>query len=656
MASNGNGNSKEGSLNSLLNDANASSTALKLIKRFLYQALGIYLPAVILILYFLFFWSGGSYQVITNYLPDLVTSNQTFSLILLLISVFIIGEAINSLASNITTISPMKLSLRDNFKYLILRSQMSIWSANNQPLSLSRRPNWPVWMNETYFPVSFAIFDRFYLTTLDAEKKALAGKIGWVAFYRNLVAIFVIIIVLQFVTITSKDINGQKVIEAITIKSIYSLNTSDIIFIGLLFVLIIAFYRGYKAQINANKNILWNAYRRNELRKTLEARYGDLALSLGIKNDYKKVAEDYILDRWFLAAEHTIRDISGGILNKAEIAYKIESKKEHERVKRQVENQRKNTSQNIRDSLEAKYNQYYQSYNPNSNQNVISRCRDHLRKASKYWHDGDYEMVIDRAFTMLEDLRMLKDPVADRLDPSDNKNNTDEIVKLSAFPHIEIKYHPQKGRKEKEESPSSLFQEEYWKSIKGLYLFMDMFYASATYKEIRKNVTKWGWVYESKNNHSASDDNSEGNLAQEYSSLNGPKLSEAFDQFSTASFRIREVIETINQLRRNGDDTVKVNRRLLTYKEEEVLFKILDYIYIQFGGYNFLEAQDAAQKLFNYLEVYKANSKNSTRELTDYIRVNMPEISKEFEDCLSSDVKYVVNKSVVMPAIRSFKL
>lgn len=650
MASNGDGKSKEGILSTLLNNADGGSMALNLIKRFLYQALGIYFPAVILIPYFLFFWSGGSYQIITGYIPDFIDSNQTFSMIIFLIGVFIVGEAINSLTSNITSISPVKLSLKDNLKYLLTRQPMSIWSANNQALSSLRKPNWPVWMNETYFPVSFAIFDRFYLTTLDADKKALAGKIGWVAFYRNLVAVFIILFVLQFITLSSVSVEGKMVSEKITLTSIYSLDGSDIIYLGVLLGLIVAFLRGYRAQINANRNILWNAYRRNELRKTLETRFGDLSLSLGIKDDYKKLAEDYILDCWFLAAENTIRDISGGILNQAELAYRTE----HEHVEKQRRSAYRNEAGFLDRKLLEKMNH---NRKVDDNQKTITNCREQLLAASRYWHDGEYEMVIDRALTILENLRRLKNPDPLTSDSFDNKNKADRIIKLSAFPNIPIKDYSQKGKKEKEESRSSLFSEQYWKKIKGLYLFMDMFYAEATYQKISKNVVEWGWIYQSNNSHSAGDDNSKGNLAQEYSSYNAPKFSETFDQFYSASSKIKEVIERINLQRTNGDIPNKVKRSELPYKEEKVLFKILDHIYIQFGGYYFLEAEDAAQKLLNYLNSTNENNKNSVRELKGYVKVNIPDLSREFEDSISSGIKVSVknstNKTVNAPAIKT---
>ncbi|MGB6531792.1 MAG: hypothetical protein WBF33_27100, partial [Candidatus Nitrosopolaris sp.] len=178
-----------------LSNIDGYGLAIQIITRFFYQILGIYLPAFILLLYFLVFWSEPLQPFVyvsqlylfikdAHYIDPQIYLLLSFVLVLILA-----GEGINAVTSNITTISPVKLKLKEKFAFVLAGSPRSIWPQQKSKETL-KQPKWPMWMNYTSYPVRFAIFDRYYLSVLEADKKRLAGKIGWVAFYRNMVAIF----------------------------------------------------------------------------------------------------------------------------------------------------------------------------------------------------------------------------------------------------------------------------------------------------------------------------------------------------------------------------------------------------------------------------------------------------------------------------------
>jgi hypothetical protein len=587
---------KENVFSSLIDSSDVASTAVGLIKRFFYQALGIYTPASLLVIYLMLFWNGGLLPFLAQDLPDWIKDNTTFIVIIFILGILVIGEAINSITSYISTLSPLKLSIKNRLKFQFRRSPISIWSGSkwsgsNPLIYVSRERKWPVWLNETYYPVPFAIFDRFYLTTLDADKKALAGKIGWVAFYRNLVAVLGIIMGLRFLDLSFETENGNLFAKSLNLVSPSSLNTFDSLFLIVTFVLIIAFYLAYKAQINANKDILWNAYRRNELKKNLEARFGDLTAILGIADKYKKVAEDYILNCWFLAAEYSLRDVSGAILTRAEIAYRTEFDRWREDRTR------------IHQSLTDESWFYLGRGRALRNEKTLDYCRTQLLRASKYWHDGGYEMVIDTALTIMQTLGTLKF--------SD-------------------------GGKGKTRVPFSL---NFWRMIKGLYLFTDIFYADAVYKQISKEVSNWGWVYPISGDRKHKDGEPvKDSLAQDYFWLKETKISESFDPYVTAMAVVSKTINLVNEIRNKKE-------KKLTAEEETVYFRILDRIYVEFGGYNYDRALDMARRLYDYLQSPFQNTAEKLYEcLLQNPSQNIEELYKYPEPSLAEHFKQYANK------------
>lgn len=115
-------------------------------------------------------------------------NNQVIQLILFVVAVVILGEGVNAITSRLTMLSPVVTSKKERILF-------SVW--NRSFPGIYKQSKWPIWLNETSFPVSFSQFDRYYVSALEQDKRTLAGKIGWVSFYRNMVAVFIIILILQ---------------------------------------------------------------------------------------------------------------------------------------------------------------------------------------------------------------------------------------------------------------------------------------------------------------------------------------------------------------------------------------------------------------------------------------------------------------------------
>jgi hypothetical protein len=177
-----------------------------------------------------------------------------------------------------------------------------------------KKTSWPIWLNITKFPVTFAHFDRYYVSILDKDKRTLAGRIGWLSFYRNMVAVFVIISILQGYLIYKSYVEPKHLVE----------NNLWILFVFVASVISIGlFYAGHHAQENAHRASLFDAFKRNEFRKNLEIRYGEISLSLGIRDRYKNKAIEYFVDRWLLGVGQSMLSISSFVLTLVEEAYRL---------------------------------------------------------------------------------------------------------------------------------------------------------------------------------------------------------------------------------------------------------------------------------------------------------------------------------------------
>jgi hypothetical protein len=91
-----------------------------------------------------------------------------------------------------------------------------------------------------------------------------------------MVTVFAIVLVLQIILIIILEVTGRQPYG----YEYYVLVTAVVAIVFLLL--------GYRSQIKSNKDIFWDAYKRYQLRKNLEIRYGDLSLAFGIKDKYKQ--------------------------------------------------------------------------------------------------------------------------------------------------------------------------------------------------------------------------------------------------------------------------------------------------------------------------------------------------------------------------------
>ena len=213
-------------LRDALKELSPSSTAVDYIKRFFYQIIGIYFPASILFLYLFLFWFvgidqdplsyyGGEFRNGTLIWPEKLDDNLSqilqqnasgssgvIHIVLFIVAIVILGEGINTVTSRFSILSPVTTTMKEAFKFSILNSPFP---------GISKDAGWPIWLNETSFPVSFAQFDRYYVSALEQDKRTLAGKIGWVSFYRNMLAIFCIILILQLILVFAPKFPSAKI-------------------------------------------------------------------------------------------------------------------------------------------------------------------------------------------------------------------------------------------------------------------------------------------------------------------------------------------------------------------------------------------------------------------------------------------------------------
>jgi hypothetical protein len=89
------------------------------------------------------------------------------------------------------------------------------------------------------------------------------------------------------------------------------------------FILILLFIIGYYTQLKSNGSYLWDTYRRYELGKDLYAKYRDLSISLGIKDEKKQKSMECIVDKWILAIGHSLKSTSAKLLNRGETIYRV---------------------------------------------------------------------------------------------------------------------------------------------------------------------------------------------------------------------------------------------------------------------------------------------------------------------------------------------
>jgi hypothetical protein len=536
---------------------------IEILKRFFYQILGIYIPAFILILYFVITWNAAIIKPYWDTLIQFFSNYKNYEILLLFLGTVILGESINAFTAWITRISPVKLSWKEKFKLIFKNSPLHIWLEDT---------SWPIWINITSFPVSFAVFDRYYLTTLDQEKKILAGKIGWTAFYRNLAFVFSVIVIISLIPNITGIIQAESIYHYLCSKDkskdiLSNLTTFLCIFVPILPRVVIflfpiaaipAFYMGYRAQLNANKNIFWNAYRRNELRKVLESRYGDLPLSLGVLDKYRKKARDYIEDRWFFAVDSTVMDLSRYLLGEAEMYYKdlkIEGLVCNSYRFLGIAWVLKNSS--IVALLKIIFETKLQSriLQERVYKHVLRNKKEKIKKilvdAYKEWDSSNYEIVISHSILALRELNELRD------------------------------------------SKNELLNETYWKKIKGHYHFAFRLRTDAAFEEIKRRLLDWEWTIrkkvEPKNYEEGSTSNAVENKRYDQSAN---LVWEYADYVYQSINKIKYIIEKIDECRETSQ----------SFREKEKEYSNdLENIFILFGGYDYKEASTRADCLIRKL-------------------------------------------------------
>jgi hypothetical protein len=543
---------KEG-FSDVIKQISPNFTMTDYIKRFFYQIIGIYFPPVVLILYFLLFWkeqphlfsltlnissSSASHIVspeenLKSLLSFIDSHNQILQLLLFVIGVAALGEAINSITSKIAKISPIKTTyLRE--RYFVIKGKKiplidRIPLINKIPFGrsifrwdLPRIADWPIWLNITRFPVNFAHFDRYYVSVLEQDKRTLAGKIGWLSFYRNMTAVFIIISVLQIYLIYHFSIVHQKLLYDNYLYEYYVL--------AITLVSIVLFYLGHHAQVNAHRTTLWDAYRRNELRKNLEIRYGELSLALGIRDKYKKRTIEYMVDRWFLGVEHSMQSLSSFVLTIVREVYKAAKKD-------QIENNNNNISVNefvtcfLREAKEPV--KWYikpvghRDHLPSLKLNEIEpELRQLLMESYKEWNVGGYTQVLSYA------LRALK------------------IFHLS-------------------------LTQRAWQTMSGQYTLENSLRTDAAYKEVEAKVIEWGWTYNKiqPQKETTSQDKS----GKKADSANNTSLSDHFDKKQDFDEAANIISSSADAHRLNFDKIMDMLKQLRKMRTE--YRKRADYIH-----------------------------------------------------------------------------
>jgi hypothetical protein len=498
---------------------------IKYAKIFAYELLGIYFPAASLVVYLLIFW-GENFDVIENNV--LLKDNMYAKLILFAIFTILIGEAINAISSRYTTISPVPTSSREKIDYLFKRKRTPL-------ISKLRGSEWPTWPNETHYPISFETFDRDFLLRIDSKKKPIAGRLGWIAFYRNFFSVFILILSFNVIML------------ALISLHIVTAQTPSDSFLHLTLILScilsIVFYFCYRAQNDANSLILWNSYRRNEVSKSLEAKYGDLTLALGVIDKFKEQSSDYITDTWFLALNSAMKGVSSVLYSEAEQAY-TKFKLGRPISTAEISSFSDKMTLGIISGIPALFSK-----------DIYKTIEKTLVRASSAWHDGEYETVINYSLRILEALKILTD-------------------------------------------------RDLWKYIKGLYFFENEFYTEQALLEIQVNLNRWKWLYQSSDGNSDSanpsaDSSQNPRIRLIHSSptsinLGGSTIGhilESADPFSKTTSVILHVLQEFDK-----------RRQQLSFGEQERCFKFIKCILANFGGFEFQAAIMKANSLLLELD------------------------------------------------------
>jgi len=448
--------SKEGnnSLSNFFSSLDKSSQLAYIISRFYYQILGIYFPAVILVSFFYFYY----YDYLTSLFGPIVHSLNSIqfdrwylTLLVIIGIVVIIGEFINVISSRISFLSPGPIRKVDLFKSIIGIKVRPLWLDKVQ---------WPIWFGISDYPIPFSSFDRYYLESLDKEKRSLAGKIGWTTFFRNMSIVFSIIFLAQ-VFLFYMILNSQTNILTQNLKLDSTTSLPDFIihpgktfFIPLILPLVLAFgfYVGFTSNRRSYDLVFWKSYRRNEFIKWFEAKNGSLQTVFNINSNSLSKAANFVTDTLYYESDQYMRNFSSIILNELETSYG--------RLREILDN---NSNGNVTCS-------YHKRGPTDKNDDDFaircSYCRARIRGmlndtktimnyCYKAWRDGSHEIVLERSFAGLDYLDF-------KIDDGANDEKKSEL--------------------------------EFWQAMRGYLLLSEDFYMNNAYEYITNKLKEWDWI------------------------------------------------------------------------------------------------------------------------------------------------------------------
>jgi tetratricopeptide (TPR) repeat protein len=446
-----------------------STQVAYIISRFYYQIIGIYFPAVLLVLFSYFYYKdilSSFYHPLTEGLKNFQFDQWYLTLFVFIGIVIIVGEAINAISSRVTFLSPGPIRRVDLVKSILGIKITREWL---------NRVKWPIWFGIADYPIPFSSFDRYFLESLDKEKRSLAGKIGWTTFFRNMVFVLSIIFltgILLYVTILGSTTNNtfiQNFNLDITKFPEYISQPEKTLFIPLWLplVLTVLFYLGYRSNRRSYGLVYWKSYRRNEYIKWFEVKYGSLENVFKIKSDSYQQAINFVTDKLYIASDMYLLNFSSIIMTKLEDSYLSLN----EIVDKYSDS-----------DLTCGYHKRYPAdQKPGNFVLACSYCRgcilQKLKETSvimnycyKEWRYGSHEIVLEKCFSGLECLG---------------------FVTFEGF----------KAR----QSARELTRPEFWQEMRGFLLIAETFCMESAFADIELNLKNWNWINPSTNNDNKSD-------------------------------------------------------------------------------------------------------------------------------------------------------
>ena len=470
---------KSSSVFNFFSNFDKSSQAAYIISRFYYQIIGIYFPAVVLLLFSYFYYRGilsSFYHPLAEGIKNFQFDQWYLTLFVFIGIVIIIGEAINAISSRITFLSPGPIRRADLLKCILGIKITSEWL---------KRVKWPIWFGIADYPIPFSSFDRYYLESLDKEKRSLAGKIGWTTFFRNMVFVFSIIFLtemLLYITIVNSTTSNIFVkILRIDITNLpdYIAHPEKTFYMSLLLPLVfsILFYLGYRSNRRSYGLVYWKSYRRNEYIKWFEVKYGSIENVFKIKTDSRQQAIDFVTDKLFNASDMYLLNFTSIIMTKLEDSYL--SLKE---IVEKYSDSHMTCGYHKRYPADQKPGNFVAecSYCRECISQKLEETRVIMNYSYREWRYGSHEIVLEKSFSGLECLSFV----------------TFEGFKAS-------------------QSARELAKPEFWQEMRGFLLIAEAFCMDSAFADIELNLKKWNWI----NPSIDSDNQSDGTYSKMYRNL-----------------------------------------------------------------------------------------------------------------------------------------